>query len=48
MYLTYRTEQAYDILFNFLTNELGGFEPQSVMTDFEIVSKNLTLREFSK
>lgn len=37
--MTHRTEQAYDILFNFLADELGEFEPESIMTDFEIASR---------
>lgn len=36
--MTHRTEQAYDILFNFLADELGEFEPESIMTDFEMTS----------
>ncbi|KAL4083483.1 hypothetical protein QTP88_028799 [Uroleucon formosanum] len=37
--MTHRTEQAYDISLNFLTDELGEFEPESIMTDFEMASR---------
>ncbi|KAL4142125.1 hypothetical protein QTP88_004642 [Uroleucon formosanum] len=37
--MTHKTEQAYDILLNFLADELGEFEPESIMIDFEMASR---------
>lgn len=37
--MTPKTEQTYDIFFNFLVDELGEFEPDSIMTDFEMDSR---------
>lgn len=37
--MTHRTQQIYDILFDFLADEFGEFEPKTIMTDFEMVSK---------
>jgi len=37
--ITHRTEQAHDILFNFLANELGEFESESIMSNFEMASR---------
>lgn len=44
--LIHRTEQAYDILFNFLIDELGEFELESIMTDFEMASKKSYSKSF--
>jgi hypothetical protein len=35
-----RTERAHDIVFEFLADKLGDFEPQNMMSDFEVASRN--------
>lgn len=44
--MTYKTVQAYGILFNFLAHGIGEFEPDSIMADFKIDFKKLYARIF--
>lgn len=44
--MTHRTKQTYDISFDFLSNELGEFEPESITTDFEMAFRKSYSQSF--
>ncbi|OXA37222.1 hypothetical protein Fcan01_28022 [Folsomia candida] len=45
--MTHRSQKSYSLVFNFLVDKLDGYEPQSMMSDFELAPRNAFSQAFS-